>query len=175
MVYLVRNPLDIAVSYAYHLNWPLDRTIAHMNDPDACESHSADGIYPEVPEPLGTWSDHVASWTEQTALPVHVARYEDLLTDPHGQFGAIVRFAGLEWDGARLARAIEHSAFHRLRAQEAADGFHGKQPTAPSFFRAGVAGQWRSVLEAAQVQAVVDAHGDAMERFGYLPEAPERC
>ena len=175
VVYLVRNPLDIAVSYAYHLNWPLDRTIARMNDPDACESRNADGIYPELPEPLGTWSDHVASWTEQTALPVHVARYEDLLTDPHGQFGAIVRFAGLERDGARLARAIEHCAFHRLRAQEAAEGFRERQPTAPSFFRAGVAGQWRSVLQAAQVRAVVDAHGDAMERFGYLPEAPERC
>ena len=53
--------------------------------------------------------------------------------------------------------------------------FREKQPTAPSFFRAGVAGQWRSVLQAAQVQAVVDAHGDAMERFGYLPEVPERC
>ena len=171
VVYLVRNPLDVAVSYAHHLDWPLARTIAHMNDPDAWESRLTDGIFPQLPEPLGTWSGHVASWTEQTALPVHVARYEDLLADPHGQFGTIVRFTGLEWDGARLARAVEHSAFHRLRAQEAADGFNEKQPTAASFFRAGVAGQWRSVLQAAQVQAVVDAHGEAMERFGYLPEA----
>ncbi len=171
VVYLVRNPLDVAVSYAHHLNWPVARTIAHMNNPDACESRHADGIYPGLPEPLGTWSDHVASWTEQTALPVHVARYEDLLADPHGQFGAIVRFAGLEWDEARLARAIEHSAFHHLRTQEAAHGFREKQPTAPSFFRAGVAGEWRRVLEAAQVQAVVAAHGDVMKRFAYLPDA----
>ena len=173
-VYLVRNPLDVAVSYAHHLGWPIDHTIIKgMNDPDACEAHKAHGIYPVIPEPLTTWSNHVASWTEQTALPVHVARYEDLLADPHGQFAAIVRFAGLEMDGARLDRAVEHSAFHHLRRQEAADGFAEKQPTAPSFFRAGVAGQWRSVLEAAQVQALVDAHGDVMERFGYLAEALE--
>ena len=126
-----------------------------------------------IPEPLTTWSNHVTSWTDQAALPVHVARYEDLLADPHGQFGAIVRFAGLGWDGPRLERAIEHSAFPRLREQEAADGFAEKQPTAPSFFRAGVAGQWRSALEVAQVQALVDAHGDVMKRFGYLREALE--
>ena len=169
VVYLVRNPLDVAISYAHHLNWSVDRTIERMNDPDACEAGNAHGIYPELPEPLTTWSGHVAGWTEQTAQPVHVARYEDLLADPRGQFGAIVRFTGLEWDGPRLDRAIEHSAFHRLRQQEAANGFAEKQPTAPSFFRAGVAGQWRLALQAAQVQALVDAHGDVMERFGYLP------
>ena len=169
VVYLVRNPLDVAISYAHHLNWSVDRTVERMNDPAACEAGNAHGIYPEFPEPLTTWSGHVAGWTEQTAQPVHVARYEDLLADPRGQFGAIVRFAGLEWDGPRLDRAIERSAFHRLRQQEAADGFAEKQPTAPSFFRAGVAGQWRRTLQEAQVQALVDAHGDVMERFGYLP------
>ena len=30
-------------------------------------------------------------------------------------------------------------------------------------------GQWRSALDAAQVQAIVDGHRDAMERLGYLP------
>ena len=174
-VYLVRNPLDVAVSYAHHLNWPIDATIKRMNDPDVREAHNATGVYPELPEPLTTWSHHVASWTEQTAVPVHVVRYEDLLADPHNQFAAIVRFAGLAWDGPVLDRAIEHSAFHRLSEQEAADGFREKQPTAASFFRAGVAGQWRSALEAAQVQALVDAHGDVMERFGYLRGVGERA
>ena len=174
-VYLVRNPLDVAVSYAHHLNWPIRATIERMNDPDACEAHNAHGVYPELPEPLTTWSNHVTSWTGQTALPVLVVRYEDLLADPRGQFGAIVRFTGLAMDGPRLERAIERSAFHRLRAQEAAAGFREKQPTAPSFFRAGVAGQWRGVLQAAQVQALVDAHGDVMERFGYLRGVGERA
>ena len=172
-VYLVRNPLDVAVSYAHHLNWPIERTIKGMNNPNAREAHLAHGIYPVIPEPLTTWSNHVASWTEQKALPVHVARYEDLLADPHRQFGAIVRFAGLDWDGPRLERAIDHSAFHRLRAQEAAEGFYEKQPSAPSFFRAGMAGGWREKLASEQIRAIVDAHGNIMEQFDYLREAVE--
>ena len=120
---------------------------------------------------MTTWSGHVSSWLEQTALRIHVVRYEDLLQDPRTAFGSIIRFVGLEWDGARLDRAIEHAAFPRLRAQEERDGFDEKPPDAESFFRAGVAGSWRTALTPAQVQAIIDAHGEVMARFGYLQEA----
>ena len=168
VVYLVRNPLDVAVSYAHHLSWSLDRTIRLMDDPTARELHIPGGIFDRLPEPLTTWGGHVASWTGQTDLPLHVARYEDLLADPRAGFGAVVRFAGLAGDGPRLDRAVEHSAFPRLQAQEAESGFAEKQPTARSFFRAGVAGSWRTALTPSQVRAIVDAHGEVMERFGYF-------
>ena len=171
VVYLVRNPLDVAVSYAHHLQWRIDRVVRWMNDPAAGEGSSARRIWELLPNPLTTWSGHVSSWLDQTALRTHVARYEDLLADPRAGFGAIVRFAGLAWDAARLDRAVEHAAFPRLRAQEAASGYNERQPTAPSFFRAGVAGSWRTALTREQVQAVVDAHGPVMARLGYLREA----
>ena len=42
-------------------------------------------------------------------LPVHVVRYEDMITDPSAAFDAIIRFIGLGRDPRRLAQAIEHS------------------------------------------------------------------
>lgn len=173
VVYLVRNPLDVAVSYAHHRNRSIDDTVRWMNDSAAAESDSATGIFHRLQEPLTTWSGHVASWLDQEELPMHVARYEDLLADPHAAFGRIVRFAGLEWDGSSLARAIDRSAFPRLRVEEAESGFREKQPTAPTFFRAGVAGSWRTTLTPRQVRALVNAHGPMMERLGYLREAEE--
>ena len=173
VVYLVRNPLDVAVSYAHHSNVSIDDTVRWMNNPRAAESSGASRITPRLPEPLTTWINHTASWLDQEELPLYVARYEDLLADPHAAFGRIVRFAGLEWDGARLARAIDRSAFSSLRAEEAKSGFREKQPTAPSFFRAGVAGSWRTTLSQRQIRALVDAHGPMMERLGYLREAEE--
>ena len=175
VVYLMRNPLDVAVSYARHLDLPVARTIQLMNSWQAHEGLDADGIHNRLPEPMTTWSNHALSWIEQAELPVHVARYEDLLADPRAGFGAIARFAGLDLDDARLNRAIEHSAFHRLQAQEAETGFKEKQPSAPSFFRAGTAGQWRSELAPEQVRAIVDVHGDVMARFDYLQEARQFC
>ncbi len=175
VVCLMRNPLDVAVSYARHINLPVARTIQLMNSWQAHEGLDADGIHNRLPEPMTTWSNHALSWIEQAELPVHVARYEDLLADPRAGFGAIARFAGLDLDDARLNRAIEHSAFHRLQAQEAETGFKEKQPSAPSFFRAGTAGQWRSELAPEQVRAIVDVHGDVMARFDYLQEAQQFC
>ena len=171
VVYLVRNPLDVAVSYAHHLQCGIGKAVQWMNAPTAGEALSARRIWELLPNPLTTWSGHVSSWLDQTALRTHVARYEDLLADPHAGFGAIVRFAGLAWDAARLDRAVAHAAFPRLRAQEAAAGYNERQQTAPSFFRAGVAGSWRTALTREQVQAVVDAHGPVMARLGYLREA----
>ena len=183
VVYLVRNPLDVAVSYAHHRQKSIDATMRWMNEPAAAEGEVAGGIHTQLPQPLTTWSGHVASWLDQEELPVHVARYEDLLADPMAGFGAIVRFAGLDRDethpegpgrpGAteRLAQAVGQAAFPRLRIQEESSGFSEKQPTAPSFFRAGVAGSWRTALAPRQVQAVVDAHGPVMARLGYLREA----
>ena len=142
-----------------------------MNSDGSLESHIRGGAFGRFPELLTTWSGHVSSWTEQTALPVHVARYEDLLARPRAGFAAIVRFIGLGEDPARLRQAVERSSFARLQAQEAKFGFDEKQPTAQSFFRAGVAGSWRTALTRQQVRALVDAHGEVMAKFGYLDEA----
>ena len=171
VVYLVRNPLDVAVSFAHLMAEPVDRAIGWMNRPGTCLSGFRDRITQSLPEPLSTWGGHVSSWLDQEDLPVHAARYEDLLADPRTGFGEIMRFAGLEPDDARLARAVDRAAFHRLRAQEEESGFDLKPPEAQFFFRAGVAGSWRSALRPRQVRALVDAHGPAMERFGYLREA----
>lgn len=173
VVYLVRNPLDVAVSYAHHRQRSIDDTVTWMNEPTATEWGVAGSIQALFPAPLLTWSGHVSSWLDQKELPVHVARYEDLLADPITGFDAIVRFVGLDLDGPRLARAVDHAAFTRLRAQEEESGFSEKQPTAPSFFRAGVAGSWRSALTPQQVQALVDTHRPVMARLGYLEDAAE--
>ena len=171
-VYLVRNPLDVAVSLAHHLQWPFDRTVAVLNRPAAALTGPSRGIGAQLPQPLGPWSGHAASWLE-SGLPLHVARYEDMLAHPRAAFAAIVRFAGLDDDAARLARSVDHARFDRLRAQEQACGFRERQPTAPSFFRAGRAGSWRDVLSPPLVRALVDAHASVMDRFGYLQEAEE--
>lgn len=171
VVYLVRSPLDVAVSYAHHLGESVDQAIARLGSPDGAEARVRGGIGTQLVEPMGTWSHHVGSWTKQEALPTHVARYEDLLSDPLEGFGAIVRFTGLEWDREWLERSIAHSRFERLKAQEEARRFREKAWGPKPFFREGVAGGWRATLSARQVRTVVERHGEIMGRFGYRDEA----
>ncbi len=168
-VYIVRNPLDVAVSLAHHAHESIGHIIGRMNDPFYRLSDSPS--FPLLPHLLSSWSGHVSSWLDQGAFPVHRVRYEDLLADPAAEFGAVVRFAGLDYDAGGVVQAVDRSRFEVLREQEARDGFRERMPAAQWFFREGRAGSWRDALSADEVRAVVDAHAPAMERLGYLREA----
>ncbi|MEP6619821.1 MAG: sulfotransferase domain-containing protein [bacterium] len=167
VIYVFRNPLDVAVSYAHHRNDSVDETISAMACDDAVLA-GTDRAGGQLPQTLLSWSAHVRSWLDQSNLRVHPVRYEDLVHDTAGTFAAIVRFACLEFDTCRLEKAVQFSRFEQLRAQELASGFAERQPTAVSFFRSGRCGSWRDDLTRAQVDRVVADHRDVMLRVGYL-------
>ena len=70
-VYLLRDPRDVAVSYARHLARPLDWVIDFM----ANEGASGGGDGEKVHELMSSWSIHVRSWTERPNPRLHVMRY----------------------------------------------------------------------------------------------------
>jgi len=167
VLYFLRHPLDVAVSFSHHRGKDIDNTIARMNNPVTVMASNVDELDVQLPQPLGSWSHHVRSWLDAPGLPVHVLRYEDMLTRPQEVFTAACRFAEFPDDPARVARALAHSSFDALRQQEQAKGFR-ESVGGRAFFRKGQAGAWREVLSPAQVSAIVQAHGDVMRRFGYL-------
>jgi sulfotransferase family protein len=170
-IYVVRNPLDVAISYAHHVGTSIDDAIERMALTDAETNGSDDAVY----EVQGSWSQHVWSWTRNANRALHVVRYEDLLADPKAAFGAMARHLLLNPSRRQLTRAIEGSSFARLQTQEKEKGFRERSPKADqNFFREGRAGQWREVLTPAQVDRIVRDHGEQMQRFGYLPEDSTR-
>ena len=165
-IYIVRNPLDVALSYADFLARPADEVATMM----ATENYTFPPTPRNAPEVLGSWSQHVASWTAPQNRRVHTVRYEDLLSAPSKHFRAVVRFLGLDMPRGRIERAIRHASFATLARQEAALGFSERPPHQKRFFRKGTAGQWRKELAPQQVARICAAHRRQMARFGYLPE-----
>ena len=94
-LYVIRDPRDVAVSLAHHTDRPLDYVVDYMGSPEAAGGGRADRLEPQLRQRLGTWSEHVESWTEQEAIPVLVVRYEDCLQDPVAVWSAVLDFAGL--------------------------------------------------------------------------------
>jgi hypothetical protein len=173
VLYVIRNPLDVAVSSAAHYSVVADTAISWMAQEGRTLSTIFGGLSMQVPQRLLSWSGHVLSWVDQSACPVHVMRYEDMQRRPAETFAAAVRFAGLPDDPERLARALRHSAFDVLQEQEKTHGFRERPVGAPTFFRKGQIGSWREVLNADQVGRLVSDHGAVMRRFGYLSAADE--
>jgi len=164
-IYIVRNPLDVAISYAHHMNASIDQAIEHM----AMEDVETPGTDKATYEIYGSWSQHVFSWTRTPHRALHIMRYEDMVSQPEEAFGALARHLLLNPTPEELREAIERSSFDKLRAQEQAKGFREKPKAADKFFREGRAGQWKEALTPEQVDRIVRDHGEQMQRFGYLP------
>lgn len=171
-VYLIRNPLDIAVSYAHHRTESVDETILAMARNDAMIAGS-DKPGDQLPQKLLSWSGHVCSWVDEPGLNILVVRYEDMVEQPATSFAGILHLAQLAVDPSRVQKAIEFSRFERLKSQEAAHGFREKQPQAASFFRQGRVGCWRESLARPQVDRLIADHREVMRRFGYLSPSDE--
>jgi aryl sulfotransferase len=169
-VYLVRNPLDVSTSFAHHYSLTVDAAIARMGSEDGALACHGPRLRPQLKQQLLTWSGHVASWVDQTDIPVHLVRYEDMLRQPAQTFGAAIRFLDIPYDADRVRTAVAFSSFRHLRDQEQARGFKEKAPGAESFFRAGRAGSWRRFLTEAQIARIIGDHGAVMRRLGYLAE-----
>ncbi|WP_420345860.1 sulfotransferase domain-containing protein [Pelagibius sp.] len=165
VIYIVRDPRDVAISAADHYGLSIDQTIEMMADASARGRPMAGTT---VYERMSSWSDHVKSWTKWRHTPLFVLRYEDMLTDPLGQLGGLARKLGISNDDERIARAVTFSSFKALQAQEQATGFIEKSVNSERFFRSGRAGSWRETLTANQAAAIERHHVVQMKRFGYL-------
>lgn len=164
-IYVVRNPLDVVVSFAHHYGLPMDRAIRAIGFRQL-KTSPQDGM---VAQFLSDWSSHAKSWLTATRYCVHVVRYEDMIARPLRTFAEIVRGAGLRLDRERLRRAIRRSDFKMLAEQEHQTGFvEASRKTKERFFRRGTVGAWRQELTGEQAQLVVTQHREMMARFGYV-------
>jgi hypothetical protein len=165
-IYIVRNPLDVAISYAHHIGRSIDEAIDLM----ALEGAETRVTEKQVYEVFGSWSEHVRSWTRKPHPAIYVMRYEDMLADPKKTFGGLVEHLLIEARPRQIAKAIQRSSFKNLQEQERESGFRERPEKASAdFFREGRAEQWKEVLTKAQIDRIVKDHGEQMERFGYLP------
>lgn len=162
-IYIVRNPLDVVVSYARFRNWSIDDAIRVLN--------TRGRVLPRAPEhsyvPCGSWAENVGSWTRQRHDRLLVLRYEDMLGDPLASFGAVVRLLRMDVAEAQVADAVARTSFDRLQRQERQFGFVERPQGTEAFFRQGSEGQWRGELSEEQVKAVALPNRALMTEMGY--------
>ncbi len=165
-IYIVRNPLDVAISYSHHMGRSIDEAIDQMEQKGLETRLTEKSVY----EVYGSWSEHVLSWTRKPNRAVYVMRYEDMIADPEAVFGNLARHLLMLPRPQQLAEAIELSSFERLQKQESEEGFRERPKVSKQFFREGRSDQWKTVLTRSQIRRIVSVHQVQMRRFGYLPE-----
>lgn len=166
-VYIIRNPLDVVVSYAFHTRRAISCCINSLNNPNYSISDNTGELKAQLPQYLGSWSHHVKSWLYQDFFAVLVIRYEDLLADSRRLLVQMLEYLGIAYTAEKLERALKGSEFKTLQNHEKNQGFREKPIQAGSFFREGKSNVYQDYLTETQIQKVYEAHSEIMRKYNY--------
>jgi len=173
-ILIARDPRDVAPSLANHNQTSIDQAIEFMSNPDAGFCNKPGRLSKQLRQQLPGWTGYMLSWLDQTDIPVHLIRYEDLHADTLGTFRRALAFAGRKASEDEMRRAAAFASFAELRKQEDERGFREAPRAQPGglFFRRGDVGAWREELTPEQVARIEAEHAPMMRRLGYELAAP---
>lgn len=174
VIYIVRDPRDVAVSFYHH-------NVKARNIPDnyPMASFILRFIAADFDRKFGSWRDNVLSWTtlRGDSPDFLMLRYEDLKRDTVSVLAGVVAFLerssfhNIDASGDALQRTIELSSPERMRTLEKQEAGRwvltkGTRADKP-FVRSASSGGWNSQLAAESVAAIESSWGDLMQNLGY--------
>ncbi len=182
-VYVYRDGRDVMISQFFHLKalaaeaangdsrrFDLARRRAlrlarPVTDMDVLASELPRFLEWQFCSPVGTrlpWHEHVLDWVGRPqVVPV---RYEDLLADAHGAMTNVLEGCGVPVDATRLNETVRRESFVVRTGREP-----GTEDNL-SFFRKGLAGDWRNYFTRAAAEVFRRFAGDALVALDYEPD-----
>lgn len=155
VLYIVRNPFDLAVSLKHFFAWGQKKSIDFLLDKNAslCGSEICGDI--QSRQFLGTWENHYSSWALQNKIPKLIIKYEDLVSKPLKNFAEIASFLNLSKDKNLIKEAIKNTSFKKLSAMENnLGGFKENLNKETKFFRSGKVGLGKKVLTELEIELI---------------------
>jgi hypothetical protein len=114
----------------------------------------------------GEWAENVGAGSRfGEALPERylAIRYEDLAAEPAPVLTRVLDFLGAEAGPEVLAACLGAGSFQTMSGGRAAG-----QESRDSFFRKGVAGDWKNHFTAETALLFEEKAGEWLERYGYI-------
>ena len=175
VLYLVRDPRDVVVSYYHH----------HIRSKLIPEGYPMEQYVGRFLagrlDPYGSWHEHVGSWlgARENDPGFLLMRYEDLSASPQRGLRRIADFLELHPSDAELELACERSSFEAMRKlerfQAESAGTLSPVRVQRPFVRSGTVGGWRRELPPALAARITARWGTTMAALGYgeAATAPE--
>lgn len=171
IIYIVRDPRDVAVSY-YH--YAIKRGWIEDAYPIAdFVPRFMSGEFDVRAKWAAAWDDHVMSWLSmrQSRPGFLLLRYEEMVHAPVIALAEIAKLLHLEAPPERLTRAVELSSADHMRSLERKEGTQWlltkKTRQDKPFVRSAKAGDWRTALPESSVMRIESEWGKVMQIVGY--------
>ena len=160
VIYIVRDPRDVYVSYFHYLKKQLPEEMTFS------QFLRKTDIYPS------RWHTHVESWLGQSNVSL-VIKYEDLLHDTYQETKKITDLLFENYlESSKIEAAITASSFKQMKKIEQEKGRpflnEDSKSKATTFVRKGAQGDWTNYFSQDDEQFLLDEAGEIMEHLGYI-------
>lgn len=153
-IFIVRDPRDVAVSAWFHkLRRPGEFPEKDMDFPDTCLSIA------------NRWQKQTArllDYIDAGHKTVAFVKYEGLLDSTAQEAARLFQFLSVDDDEAIVQSCLDETTFSKL-----SDGRDVGEENRDSFFRKGVAGDWKNHINNDVNKRFLDIAGPVMARLGY--------
>lgn len=158
VVYVLRDPRDVMVSYWHH-----KKLTDNAFDLTMKEFMLSDNHWP------CNWDVHVKKWllgNRKNILPI---RYEDLQVKTCQILEHVLDFIGISYDPTTIHKAVLASRFDKMKQLEEKFGVDGANgSTDERFIRRGKVGAWGDELDEECLEILERKYGPVMKRVGYV-------
>ena len=169
-IYISRDPRDVAISYAKHMNKSLDFTIDYLINGQIMGKDQIDENMPEI---TLNWENHFLSWQKFTEVPSLYIRYEDLLDNTEKEIIKIADFFCKNFNlqiknrNQKIKNILNSTNFKHLKKKESKFGFKEARGN-DGFFRVGKKQQWKKILNQNQINLINSSFKDTMKNLKYI-------
>ena len=168
IIYLVRDPRDVILSYSKFLNKSIVHTFNIMKNSSIAPLDSSKNSSGEVM--MGSWAENYRSWRDYSSVKKIIVKYEDLILNPYENFFKIISYLnklnGLTIDEEMIKKSIDNTRFKNLQDLEKKFGF--KEQGYGVFFRKGKSGNWKTELNKIIAFQIEQAFKEEMKELNYL-------
>lgn len=167
VIYIVRDPRDVLVSY-----YEFKRKMGGIGEEVGIDQFTSDFIGGSA-DPFGTWGENTGSWlgARKDSPDFLLIKYENLLADTHRELSVIAEFIGLSVHDELIEKAVAASSFKTMRQKEMEQGSQwkalAKSKSAVPFVRSGKAGGWKERLSEKELKLIESAWREQMTYLGY--------
>ena len=175
VIYIVRDPRDVVISYAHHNNQTIKQTLKMINQNYILGAEIKDSI----PVYLGSWSYNYNSWKVFKNINKYLLiKYEELILNDEKYFEKILLFikniSKMDFDISekKIKKVLEEIKFEKLKKLEKEKGFHESKKddkgNTINFFRSGKTKQWKNNLDLKTKNMIEEVCQKEMKELGYI-------
>ena len=168
LIYIVRDPREIVVSFSKHRGRDYDDTIDLMTDKGALLTEE----YKLSLAVISSWDIHYKSW-KMLKTPTLLIKYEDLINKTNEEIEKICYFLSkiLDLNKQILINKIDNTVkttkIEKLRKHEAKYGFD-EATKHSSFFGKAKVNSWSDKLSDKQILNIENSFKETLNKLGYL-------